>query len=157
MPTILLVCAGNTCRSPMAAGLLRDKLNIESPELISPGLQILTAGLHARAGMPASDEALTVMREINIDISHHSACQLTDEMIAAADLILTMTISQCLVLRDRFPYKWNAIYALGEYTGIEGEVLDPFGQGLNVYRRSLQQLELMVDRLVDKIIESKMR
>jgi protein-tyrosine-phosphatase len=65
-----------------------------------------------------------------------------------------MTSSQRNYILDRFPDKAN-IYTLSEYAGDEtGEVLDPYGQGLEVYRRSLFQIKLLVDRLINKIIES---
>ena len=152
---ILFVCSGNTCRSPMANAFfrqgVRDRcLNGEKGELNSG-----SAGLWAYEGQPASPQAVAVMQAQGIDISRHRSVLLQPELVQEADLILTMTISQRDYLAEQFPSAARQIFTLSEYAGDEaGEVLDPYGKGLGVYRRSLEQIKFLVDRLLHKIIES---
>jgi len=139
----------------MASALCRKRLQEigEVPE--SEGLRICSAGLFAHDSLTASPEAIAVMQEEGIDISRHRSSRLRAVHVREADLILTMTISQREYIIDKYPEKSENTYTLGEFTGDEiGEVLDPYGQNINAYRRSLAQLKILVDRLINIIIES---
>src|SRR3990170_6706323 len=83
---ILLVCTGNTCRSPMAEGILKQMLkekNITHFELNS-------AGAGALVGAPATALAIETTKIFNIDISNHKAQKVNQTMLLEADLILVM-------------------------------------------------------------------
>src|SRR5262247_2262857 len=83
---ILFVCTGNTCRSPLSEAIAR-KIAIER------GLQdveAMSAGTSAWDGAPASDGALLVGMERNMDLSSHRAQTLTRELVQGADLVLAM-------------------------------------------------------------------
>jgi protein-tyrosine-phosphatase len=154
--SILLVCMGNTCRSPMAAGIMKRSIQERHNCGDCTSIVIRTAGLMAPAGMPVSAEACTVMREAGIDISQHQTTRLTAQLVDEADLILTMTDNQCRQLRERFPRKALTIQTLGRISESSmGDVRDPFGAGLEAYRQTYHELKRMVDRFVDKIVESK--
>jgi protein-tyrosine phosphatase len=87
MTSILVMCTGNICRSPMAEGLLRDGLRArfgdEAPSVASAG----TAGLE---GNPAMPESVQAARELGSDISAHRARALTRAMPQEADLVVCM-------------------------------------------------------------------
>jgi len=152
--TIIFVCTGNTCRSPMARALLLQRLQASAKWSDSGPIQVWSAGLFTQDDLPASPEAVAAMREEGIDISHHRSLLLRNNLIRDADLVLTMTASQRDYLLDRFPDKSDNIYTLSQFTGDEtGEVMDPYGQGPEYYRKSLSQLKLLVDRLFQKIIQ----
>jgi protein-tyrosine-phosphatase len=118
--------------------------------------EIWSAGLFTYEGRLASPHAVAAMREQGIDISRHRSTLLRKELILEADLILTMTISQRDYLLEQFPAEAIQIFTLSEYIGdASGEVMDPYGQDLEAYRRSLTQIKFLVDRLLHKIIESE--
>ena len=79
MSVILFVCTGNICRSPMAVGLLRQRL---SEEGLASRFKVLSAGVWALDNHPASDKAIAVMAERGIDITDHIAHTITYDEIA---------------------------------------------------------------------------
>lgn len=92
--TILVVCIGNICRSPMAQALLRQSL---------PGVSVISAGIGALSGYPADPSAVEVMAHHGIDISEHRAQQLTGSLVSRADLILVMDGAQKQEIQSRHP------------------------------------------------------
>jgi len=137
MSVILFICTGNVCRSPMAAGLMRQRLAQE-------GLghhQVASAGVWALDGRPASDHAVTVMAERGIDISEHIAHTVTADDMAEADLVLVMSRDQAQVLRNTWPqYDWK-VHRLSEMAGKRQDVSDPYGGSLADYRACADTIE----------------
>lgn len=122
---IIFVCTGNTCRSPMAEGLLRRK---------NPTHDVSSAGLSVLHAAPASEKAVHVMEEYGVDISSHRSRQLTDVQVQEADLILTMTHSHLAILNTIFPSAKEKTHTLCAYAGLEGDIDDPFGGDIALYR-----------------------
>ncbi len=91
---LLLVCTGNTCRSPMAAGvtmrLMAERLKCEVSELPDRGVVVTSAGMSGGGGGPA-EYAVTVMAKRGVDISSHSPQTLTEAMVRDADHVFAMT------------------------------------------------------------------
>jgi len=90
MESILIVCEGNICRSPMAEAMLRQAM---------PGRRVASAGLNALVGMPAAPYAQEVMRMRGFDVSTHRAQQIGRSLCTDADLILVMDRRQRASLR----------------------------------------------------------
>ncbi|MGZ8624146.1 MAG: arsenate reductase/protein-tyrosine-phosphatase family protein [Actinomycetota bacterium] len=87
MTSILVVCTGNICRSPMAEGFLRDALIRRFGDR-APGVS--SAGTIGWTGSPASPESVIAAGERGSDIESHQARELRAPMIEGADLILCM-------------------------------------------------------------------
>lgn len=87
MTSILVICTGNICRSPIAEGLLRDALDLRfaerAPEVSSAG----TSGLEGSGAMPESVQAAA---ELGVDIDGHVARRLTAAIADRSDLLLCM-------------------------------------------------------------------
>jgi len=137
MRTILLVCTGNLCRSPMAAAILRARLR-EDPACAD--WEVHSAGLWATEGQPASAPARAVMEERGYDLSHHRSRPVTEESVERADLILAMTPHHVEALRLAFPQAADRIHLLAEMAGGTQGVDDPYGQPLQVYRAVADEL-----------------
>lgn len=151
MIKVLFVCTGNTCRSPMAKALLMQKLRDHHGE---EKVRVESAGLGALDGLPASQEASEVLQKAGLDISGHRSQPIREKLVRDADIILTMTAAQRDFLEERFPAQSAKIHTLGEFAGGEtAEVEDPYGQGLQAYRRSFDQIEYLISRIVIKIVE----
>ncbi len=108
----MFVCTGNTCRSPMA-----ERLTAKMLERFDLGddVQVMSAGLAALPGEPASSGACEAMRRDGIDLSNHRAKQLTKKMVEEADLILTMTASQKRHLLEIYPMSAGKVFVLKEF------------------------------------------
>jgi protein-tyrosine phosphatase len=86
MATVLLVCTGNICRSPIAEGFLRSVLAARGID----GVNVESAGTSGLDGYPASPDAVDALVERDVDISSHLARRMTRRMAESADLIVTM-------------------------------------------------------------------
>lgn len=139
--TILFVCTGNTCRSPMAEGLLRNKNKDD--------VFVLSAGLFAD-GSGASTFACLAMAEKGIDISGHYSTQITREHIDAADVVLTMTESHKTMLVSAFPDSKEKVFTIGEWAGSGEDVQDPYGGTIEVYQQCCNQLDELIERGIRK-------
>ena len=137
---ILIVCTGNTCRSPMAEGLLRALLE-ERWEAES--CQIISAGTAALEGESAAEHAIAVMSEMGIDLAEHRARSLNIVLIAEADRILAMTERHRDAVLSMAPEAVEKIQVLN--------MADPFGMSLEVYRECAGQLKEQLEEWVEGI------
>lgn len=150
MLKILLVCTGNTCRSPMASVLLE---NIWSKRLPEKEIKIKSAGLFTGDGLPASSEAIEVMQEYGLDLSNHKSRQITEDLVKEADIILTMTNSHLFAMLEMFPDYAPIIFTISEYINHDGEVEDPYGRGIEAYHTTAQELAFIVNELIDTLLK----
>ena len=144
MKTILFVCTGNVCRSPMAVGFLREKLRKAGLE---GEYRVHSAGVWGLEGQPATPYACEVMAKQGIDISDHRSHDLTPEDVDEADLILTMEERQ----KARLPL--GKTYTLKNYAGSNGDVLDPIGEPSEEYDRRCKELKRLIEIVIEKIIK----
>jgi protein-tyrosine phosphatase len=126
MRSILVVCEGNICRSPMAQGLLAVAL---------PETRVLSAGLGALIGNPADPTALLLMQERGIDITSHRAVQITKPICSESDLILVMDPSQRKRLEELYPQVRGRVFRVGEHT--KRDIPDPYRLPEKAFRDSL--------------------
>ncbi len=149
MGRILFVCTGNLCRSPMAAGLLRQRL---AEEGLSGLHQVDSVGMWAVEGRPASENAVAVMAERGIDISDHRARTITAYDVHEADLILVMSREHKRILEQTWPqYEWK-VYLLSEMVHKKKDVRDPYGSPIEEYRRCADTLEEYIRRGFHRIL-----
>ncbi len=99
MRTVLFVCTGNTCRSPMAEAVARHLLEKGAIDGISGSIFVASAGTATSDGLPVSGEAIAALSRLGI--SHEGKSKrLTEAMVRRADLVLGMTASHVASARS---------------------------------------------------------
>ncbi len=146
--TLLMVCTGNTCRSPMAEGLGRqlvaERLGVSPEALKDAGVVVRSAGAHAFGGSPASPEAVRAMATMDIDIRGHQATTLTRELIDEADVIYCLTDGHRQAVLSMSAGASDKTHRLDP----TADVMDPIGMDDSVYQATAEAIRKgLVDRL----------
>lgn len=130
---VLIVCAGNTCRSPIASGLLlrvAGELGIQ--------VSVRTAGLAPHPNRPVASHAVEVMREIGIDISHEYSKPVTDADLEWADIVVCLQKSHLAHLAEENRQLVGKLRYLGRDIG------DPYLGALEVYRATRDEIDGLI-------------
>ena len=139
MKTILFLCTGNVCRSPMAEGLFRHAVKGRGE------FRVVSAGIGAMNGEPPTHHSVQAMREIGIDISHQRSRSLTAELVRSADLILGMTHSHTDTVALLYPSAAEKTFLLREFDETlepyEKDISDPIGSPYEIYVECRDQIE----------------
>ena len=141
---ILIVCAGNICRSPMAEALLKSTLSTR-PNVY----QVSSAGIGALVGHPADNKAKQLMIEKGIDISEHRADQLNEDMIRKADIILVMESAHKQAIEAKQPSAKGKIFRLGEWGGFD--IPDPYQRDHEVFESVMNLIDQGVNQWLEKL------
>jgi len=143
MKTLLFVCTGNTCRSPMAEALARKALADR------PDWRVLSAGIGAINGQAASPHSVTALRQIGVELSGHSSKMLTGRMIREADYIFGLTRGHVEGIAMLYPEASEKLFVLREFEEGVGEldldITDPIGGPLDGYLECRDQISSAVD------------
>lgn len=144
--TVLMICSGNTCRSPMAEGLARkmiaSSLGLTEGDLDAAGVRVISAGVFASPGLPVSPEAVEVMSRKGVKIAGHRSRMLERENINEADLILCMTGSHRRAVLAMSPSAADKTLMLDA----TGDIEDPIGAGQGAYDRCAAAIENALSR-----------
>ncbi|KPJ48600.1 MAG: hypothetical protein AMJ41_04615 [candidate division Zixibacteria bacterium DG_27] len=151
---VLFVCTGNTCRSPMAAGLMK-KLLLETD---FDGIEVGSAGTGALNGWPAAPHALEVTKNWGIDISAHRSRALDREIVEQADLILCMAAEHDRAARQLSASSGRKSYLLASYPQKSEEtplarIEDPMGGDLEVYEKAFMKIDEHLRRIFGDLLE----
>ena len=178
MTSILVVCTGNICRSPMAEGFLRAALQ---GRLGGGAPRIASAGIAGFEGSAATSEAIEAAAERGVDISGHVARRLTPSMADEADLVLCMASEHRDAIRYEQATAGSKTFTLKELTRLleaapdngdvgariasaaarrsdadpapDADVADPLGMPMETYRELARELEDWTRRLVLALYE----
>lgn len=168
---ILFVCTGNLCRSPMAEALLRFELRKRRCR----GIEVASAGTWAMNGNSASAEAISVLRDMGVDLDEHRSRPIAVEELDSAALIVAMTsvhVREILSLSPGVERKIRLLKELEKLVPSQAsespaerlagmlavarprrrralDVDDPMGLPMSSYERCVSELETGIRALAD--------
>src|SRR6202008_3098916 len=139
MKTILFVCTGNVCRSPMAEGIFRHVMKGRRD------VQVLSAGVGGLGGPAPRPFCGQAVRELGIDISRQHSRVLTPDLVQQADYIFGMTHSHVDTVFLLYPQAAEKTFLLREFDDtldvFEKDISDPIGGSYEVYMNCRDQIE----------------
>jgi protein-tyrosine phosphatase len=147
--TIIFVCTGNTCRSPLGAALavkmLAERQDVLPKDLVAKGFEVLSAGLFAADGLGATPEACEAAEALGAKIGQHRSQRLTSELIHRADLLFCMTESHVQQVLRMAPWAASKVRRLASQ-----DISDPIGGGSEQYRRTAEQIQQALQESLDR-------
>lgn len=147
--SVLFVCVGNVCRSPVAEGLLKhysEKYNL--------GLRVASAGVHALVGEPAQPYSIEVAKENGIDISEHRAEQITQEMVFNHEIIIVLDEIIRKDVINRYPFAAGKVKKLG-FLNNDIDIEDPYKKGKGEFVGMYSEVERCLGSWLTKIFSVK--
>jgi glycine hydroxymethyltransferase len=150
MKTFLFICTGNVCRSPMAEGLFREAMKGRQD------VRIWSAGVGAINGQAPSQNAVTAMRQLGIDISGQRSRMLTSQITDEADYIFGMTRQHVEAVGLLYPQAAEKTFLMREFDEAAGvfekDIADPIGGSLDTYVRCRDQIRQSIPSIM-KFVE----
>lgn len=150
MPSILIICTANQCRSPLAEVLLQRQLTERDRDT---HWTVESAGTWATAARPAHPQMRKIAEEAGLDLSQHRARNVENLALDTYNLILTMEQSHKEALQVEFPAVRKRIYQLAEMVGLSYDIADPIGGSLDDFRGTLYEVKRIVTFGLPRIIE----
>ena len=152
--TVLFICTGNICRSPMAEGLFRDYAKKNSSDFV-----VKSAGVGAQNGLSPSENSVQAMSDIGIDITEQNSQIVTAGLVKEANIIIGMTQGHVDMVNLMFPEATEKTFILGEFDQSiplhEREIADPIGGSYEVYSLCRDQIKEGIVSLLNSINQNK--
>jgi protein-tyrosine phosphatase len=140
--SVLMVCEGNVCRSPVAAALLAHEL---------ADVEVTSAGTAALVGAPVDAVIGELAQAHGIALDSHVARQLDASLVRDADLILTMTLAQCDWVKAAFPSARGKVFRLCEQD--RADVMDPYRRHRTVSELAFAQIRHGISQWTHRLNE----
>lgn len=139
--SVLVVCVGNICRSPVGERLLACAL---------PGLRIASAGIGAVVGAPADPTMDGIAAEEGLALAGHVARQFTAEMGVQHELILVMEPGHRAEILRQAPHLSGRVMLFDYWTGNQG-IPDPHRKPAEIHRAAYRQIREAADAWVARL------
>lgn len=146
---ILTICTANICRSPMAEKLLQHALAAEEGPV--KDLKVVSAGVAAGYGEPASENSVAALRKVDLDLSQHKSQPLSDDLVNDAFAIFGMTSSHMDILRHYYSNLPERVHLFRSFIGdgADDQIPDPFGMDYDSYKACMDSMVEAIPSVVD--------
>lgn len=138
--SILVVCVGNICRSPMAEVMLQAALPLED---------VSSAGIGALVGHGAHPRSVELMAARGLNLDNHVARQLDADLLSKSEMIITMERGHTDWITKRWPQAHGRVFRWGHWGGFD--VPDPFRQDEEVYMEALDLIDQGLEQWIDRL------
>jgi glycine hydroxymethyltransferase len=152
--SVLFVCTGNICRSPIAEGLFRRLLGNRKD------IEVASAGVHAVRGQPPSLYAVEVCEQDGVDIRNLRSQPLTAGLVEQATHIFAMTGAHLETIHMLFPHGADKTFLLREFeepgATVWRDVPDPIGLGRDVYETCARTIKNALPSVLSFVEQSEL-
>ena len=150
---VLFVCSGNTCRSPIAEGLLKVKL----PPHLQGEVRVISAGILGISGQPATPNARAVAAEKDADLTRHVSQGISERLVAESDIIFCMALEHRSYVLHHFPAYRDNVFLLRDFAASQKledpDIFDPIGSSIGVYRECCRIIESELNRILPYLVD----
>ena len=145
--SVLFVCKGNICRSPLAEAYFQSLVKKEGRQMT-----VRSAGLETTTGKPAHSKAKTVALEYLLSLDEHATTQVHKELVEQSDLIIVMEIAQKVRLHRLYPNSKGKVVLLGRFDSAGSiEIADPYGRPIEDFHTCFEQVRRSCDALASRL------
>ena len=153
--TVVFVCTGNTCRSPMAEAVFRSEIKRRQVDAVA-----YSAGISARGGDTENinEKSVSVLLENGLSVENFHARRLDADTLAEASCIVCMTDEQRDLLME---LRWEVLRKVGieeiennvlSFSDVCGyEIPDPYGGDMELYRKTFELINQAMPPLFDRL------
>ena len=145
--SVLFVCKGNICRSPLAEAYFQSLVDKNGRRMM-----VRSAGLETTPGKPAHDKAKTVALEHRLSLDEHATTQVHVELLDKSDLIVVMEIVQKDRIQRLYPKVKGKVVLLGRFDSVGSlEIADPYSGTNEDFQSCFQQVSRCCDVLASRL------
>ncbi len=150
MKSIIFICTGNICRSPMAHWYMQKRIDDmkKSEEYL-----ISSCGTNTYGGERATQNAIQAIAKYGVNMENHRSTNISDVDLSTYDLIICMTENHKDIVLFTYPNIKDKIFTLKEYVyndQIYTDIDDPWGYDISVYNSCGKEIVDCVDKLIEK-------
>ena len=142
---LIFVCMDNSCRSPIAAALMREINRMQELTIASRGIIVLFPE-------PYNPKARAVLSANNIILENGTSTGLLEEDFSEDTLILTMDRDEKQKIMEEFENCLN-VYTIMEFAGGSGDIFDPYGGDSDVYALFFESIKTWVTQVEQTLYE----
>ena len=145
--SVLFVCHGNICRSPLAVAYFQSRVEKEGRHMT-----VRSAGLEIIPGMLADAKAKAVALEYRLSLDEHVTTQVHKELLDQSDLVLVMEAAQRERVMKLYPQHRNKVFLLGRFCGRGSlDIDDPYQGTKEDFQTCFERIQESCDRVMQQL------